>query len=370
MSPRSLQATIDEQPAIAAPAPSAGPRALARWLQLGADPTASAGETRRVVMVNTLALVSFGITLIYVSLYLFMSWWGPLALTVVALCCYGLVFQCHRSGFLQLAPRLLMATAIGHLSALSTLFLSGHAGVHLYLLVVLPFTFMTVRASDRVGRGLILSGALIGLAFCELQPLFGDPPYLVAVSKAELGIFHSVCVISLSVFLTVICASFGRELFVAQKRLKVQHARSESLLLSILPAPIAERLKADEAPIADDHAAAAVLFADVVGFTSLAATLEARDLVAILARYFVAYDHLAARHGVEKIKTIGDAYMLVGGVPTGRPDHAEAVADMALDMRDRLHTIQRPRRRLVAGSRRHPHRAGRGGRHRRPEVRV
>ena len=95
---------------------------------------------------------------------------------------------------------------------------------------------------------------------------------------------------------------------------------------------MARRLKQSDQVIADGFPAATVLFADIVGFTALAARLAPADLVALLDRVFAGWDGLAVRHGVEKIKTIGDAYMVAGGLPIPRADHAEAIADMALEM--------------------------------------
>lgn len=112
-----------------------------------------------------------------------------------------------------------------------------------------------------------------------------------------------------------------------------EQARSERLLLNVLPEVVATRLKNDEGIIADAHADVTVVFADIVGFTPLAERLAAEDVVAILDQVFARWDELAARFGVEKIKTIGDAYMVASGIPVHRTDHVEAAADMALAMR-------------------------------------
>ena len=109
-------------------------------------------------------------------------------------------------------------------------------------------------------------------------------------------------------------------------------ANSERLLLNVLPASIAERLKHHEGRIAEAHDEVTVLFADVVDFTSFAERTPPDRVVGVLDEVFSAFDDLARRHGLEKIKTIGDAYMVVAGLPEARPDHAEAMADMALDM--------------------------------------
>jgi class 3 adenylate cyclase len=104
------------------------------------------------------------------------------------------------------------------------------------------------------------------------------------------------------------------------------------LLLSILPASIAQRLKSGDARIADHFPEVSVLFADIVDFTVLSGGMSPKPLVSLLDDLFTQFDELARRHRVEKIKTIGDCYMAVCGVPDPRPDHAVALAEMALEM--------------------------------------
>jgi class 3 adenylate cyclase len=118
--------------------------------------------------------------------------------------------------------------------------------------------------------------------------------------------------------------------------LMAEQQRSEHLLLNVLPAPVATRLKQGEPVIADRFPDVTVLFADLVDFTRYAERMTAEQVVAVLNDLFTAFDRLAQRHGLEKIKTIGDEYMVAGGLPEPRPDHAEAVAEMALEMRDEV----------------------------------
>ena len=118
----------------------------------------------------------------------------------------------------------------------------------------------------------------------------------------------------------------------AESALRNEQEKSERLLLNILPEAIATRLKQEQGTIADGFAEATVLFADIVGFTKLASRVSPTELVHLLNDIFSTFDLLAERHGLEKIKTIGDAYMVVGGLPLPREDHAEAIARMALDM--------------------------------------
>lgn len=113
-----------------------------------------------------------------------------------------------------------------------------------------------------------------------------------------------------------------------------ERQRSEALLLSILPAQIAGRLKAGERPIADRHALVAVLFADIVGFTPTSQGIDPSEVIGFLNQMFTRFDRLAATLGLEKVKTIGDAYMVVGGAPTDQPDAVARIAQMARQMID------------------------------------
>ncbi len=118
----------------------------------------------------------------------------------------------------------------------------------------------------------------------------------------------------------------------AEEALRNQQEQTERLLLNILPEPTAKRLKQQPGTIADDFAEVTVMFADIVGFTQIAASLSPIELVELLNQIFSAFDRLTEKHGLEKIKTVGDAYMVVSGIPKPRADHAEAIAKMALDM--------------------------------------
>jgi class 3 adenylate cyclase len=120
------------------------------------------------------------------------------------------------------------------------------------------------------------------------------------------------------------------------RALQLEQERSERLLLNVLPAPIAARLKAGEGVIADAFPEVTVLFADLVDFTRRSQRIGPAQVVATLNELFSAFDRLAQRHGLEKIKTIGDAYMVAGGLPQPRPDHAQAVAELALAMREEV----------------------------------
>ena len=134
---------------------------------------------------------------------------------------------------------------------------------------------------------------------------------------------------------------YARRSFCDRLVLEAERRRSDALLLNVLPAAIAERLKAGEAAIADQHSEASVLFADICDFTDLSSRLSPDELVALLNEVFTGFDEVAREKGIEKIKTVGDAYMAVAGLPVPQPDHLERIADTALAMRERLGRLNR-----------------------------
>jgi class 3 adenylate cyclase len=190
--------------------------------------------------------------------------------------------------------------------------------------------------------GMILTPLVVvsvGQAFVLLLPLMVVPILIMYFNGATtFEVANAVAWLGGGVAYVVgfayVVQVINRRTFTLEQSLEVEKLRSETLLLNILPEKIANRLKSSEAIIADSFPEATVLFGDIVGFTELSARLSPNQLVALLNDLFSRFDSLAERHGVEKIKTIGDGYMVAAGVPTSRRDHAEAIAKLALDMRD------------------------------------
>ena len=187
-----------------------------------------------------------------------------------------------------------------------------------------------VLASDRAAIAVFAAYLLVLFAAAAWD--FGPGSLLFAENAALL-----------SAILFISTRYFIREREKTHRALVLEQEKSERLLLNILPAPIAERLKATGGTIADGFADASVLFADIVGFTPLSATLSPAKLVDVLNALFYAFDRLAETHGVEKIKTIGDAYMVCAGLPEPAADHAERIARMALGMRDAVEAFNKER---------------------------
>ncbi len=131
--------------------------------------------------------------------------------------------------------------------------------------------------------------------------------------------------------------TFGLLYYFLEASHQEQH-RADLLLLNVLPREIAERLKADPGPLAEHFDSATILFADIVGFTRVASGLPPLQVLELLNGLFSAFDSIVARHGLEKIKTIGDCYMIAAGVPSPRPDHAEVLVEAALKMQECVRT--------------------------------
>jgi adenylate cyclase len=164
------------------------------------------------------------------------------------------------------------------------------------------------------------------VVYAVLIPGWVDPIYELSDPTADAA-FN---LIAIGILTVAVLAYFVRQ------RDRFQ-ARSDDLLHNILPDEIAERLKDGTTMIADDFPAASVLFADIVGFTPMSATMSPAELVGLLDEIFTSFDAFAAELGLKKIKTVGDAYMVAAaGVPRTRPDHAHAIAELALRIRDHI----------------------------------
>lgn len=177
--------------------------------------------------------------------------------------------------------------------------------------------------------------------------------YLVFYQIHILDILNSTLIVFLTIpvwlvagivyFAAYIQEQTSRTVFLQQKEinrqrelLRIEGEKSEKLLHNIIPETIADRLKSSPEKIADGFNATTILFSDIVGFTPYSKTVSPEELVSVLNEIFSIFDTLTDKYGLEKIKTIGDAYMVAGGIPSPRDDHAGAIANMALDMQSEL----------------------------------
>jgi len=179
---------------------------------------------------------------------------------------------------------------------------------------------------------------LVVLGLVDQHLPSGEPPIPTPVVVT----FFVMNLAGVSLTIYAIVSYFVRERDEIHTALELEQERSERLLLNVLPRAIADRLKEGPGTIAEHHDEVTVLFADLVGFTAHTERTGPRELVAFLDELFTTFDRLADEQGLEKIKTIGDAYMVAGGLPEPRPDHAEAAAEMALSMREHLSDVPAP----------------------------
>jgi len=179
--------------------------------------------------------------------------------------------------------------------------------------------------------------AYLGLAiisgFLESRPLSSS-----SLSPTVVTIFFILNIGTVSAIAIVLLANFVNEKNRLFLLLRKEQGKSENLLLNILPKEIATILKNESRTIADQYTGASVMFADMVGFTPLSAKLAPVEMVELLNEVFSFFDSLLDKYGVEKIRTIGDSYMVASGLPRLRPDHAQALVRMAIEMRDYMAT--------------------------------
>jgi adenylate cyclase len=305
-------------------------RLVARLALVGADPHDDEDMRARKALLVLISVLILPVAALWGTLYLaFGSPVGVVPLVYFGVLLGAIVMFSRTRDFpwllrvgqvdILLAPTLSMIPLGGFLDA-------GGVGLWGILAPLGALVFSDVRSAVRwyvaflvVFLGSGLAGELIGPIWTPLPVWFTST--MLALNIAVGG--------TMMFLLLAVFASQRREALTA---LRQEQAKAENLLLNILPRSIADRLKAETQPIADQFGSASILFADVVDFTPWSERLPPAEVVGYLDHLFSHFDELAERHGLEKIKTIGDCYMVAAGVPTPRPDHARALALMALDM--------------------------------------
>ena len=309
-------------------------RITARLALVGADPEDDADLRARKVLLVLISVLILPVAALWGVLYL--AFGSPVG--VVPLLYFGVllgaiaVFSRTRDFPLLLrvgqvdillAPTLSMIPLGGFLN-------SGGVGLWGILAPLGALVFSEVGSAARwyvaylvvfLGSGIV--GEVIGPIWSPLPGWFTTTMLALNIAVGGTIVFT----------LLAVFASQRRD---ALASLRQEQAKAENLLLNILPRSIADRLKAQAQPIADQFASASILFADVVDFTPWSERLPPAAVVGYLDHLFSHFDELAERYGLEKIKTIGDCYMVAAGVPTARADHARALALMALDMLDAM----------------------------------
>ena len=314
-----------------------GDRASAHLALIGADPLDDEDTRAGKALLVLISVLILPVSLLWSILYLAFGspvGWVPLAYFATLLGAIVVFSRTRNFGQLLfvgeiailLAPTLSMIPLGGFLD-------SGGVGLWGILAPLGALVFSDVRTATRwyvaylvVFLGSGIAGELLGGVSPTVPEWFTSTMLALNVTVGGTIVFTLLA------------------LFAAQRRnalaaLRVEQAKSDSLLLNILPRSIADKLKAETQTIADQFSSASILFADVVDFTPLSERLPPAEVVGLLDHLFSYFDVLVERHGLEKIKTIGDCYMVAAGVPSPRSDHARALALMALDMQAAMSSV-------------------------------
>jgi len=309
---------------------AAAARVTARLALVGADPADDDDLRARKALLVLISVLILPVAALWGALYLALgSPVGVVPLVYFGVLLGGIAVFSRTRDFpwllrvgqvdILLAPTLSMIPLGGFLA-------SGGVGLWGILAPLAALVFDDVRSAVRwyvawvvVFLGSGIAGELIGPVWEPLPGWFTTTMLALNIAVGGAIVF-------------TLLAVFAGERSAALAALRDEQARAESLLLNILPRSIAEKLKARTQLIADHFGSASILFADVVDFTPWSERLPPAEVVGYLDRLFSRFDDLAERRGLEKIKTIGDCYMVAAGVPTPRADHAHALALMALDM--------------------------------------
>jgi guanylate cyclase len=308
---------------------------MARLARIGADPGDDADLRQKKSLLVLIAALILPVSGAWGGLYVgFGSLAGITAFIYFAVSLGSLVVFARTGRF-----RLLLVTQCLDILLAPTagqMFVGGFlpsGGVALWgiLAPLGALVFLEVRRAIRWFVAFVLVFLLTGVAGELFFPDADFPTWFPSTMLA-------LNIVGAGAIAFTLLASFAKQRNAALAALRVEQERSELLLVNILPGPIAQRLKAASQTIADHFDAASILFADVVDFTPFAQRLAPAEVVGILDQLFSHFDELVERHGLEKIKTIGDAYMAAAGVPDPSPDHARMAARLALDMREAIAT--------------------------------
>jgi adenylate cyclase len=320
--------------------PMVGPRigdwtgALAR---IGADPQDDEELRQKKALLVRLAVLIAPVSVVWGILYLaFGSWVGIAPLVYCAISVASLVVFARTKNFrflllVQLLDILVAPTAGGQM-LVGGFLPSGAVGLWGILAPMGALVFLEVRRAVRWFVAFLFVFLLTGI-LGELLFANADLPLWFTSTMLALNVVGAASIAFM------LLATFAHQRNEALSALRGEQEKSEALLVNVLPGSIAARLKATDRTIADHFDATSILFADVVDFTPLSQLLPPTEMVDILDRLFSHFDELVERHGLEKIKTVGDCYMAAAGVPDPHVDHARRAALLALDMREAVATL-------------------------------
>lgn len=305
--------------------------ALDKWVSYGTDKYEGSAR-RRIKMTNVLVTLTSALTapyIIFFSIYDLEGLIIPILLFASAAVLFQMTFflniwNPYAGGVYNLTLWISFAMTVSYL-------FSAQSGVHFFLVAGATSAIAIFGVRQNL---LSIFSISLGLGcFIYADRVFLEPaPFLNLTPTLLNAVYFSAIPAALAVIFCMVFYAFA-QMHRAERLLQQEYDYSERLLANMLPGTIAAQLKRNPGQtIANAHENVTILFADIVGFTPRATTQSAAELVKFLNKLFTRFDALATKHELEKIKTLGDAFMVAGGMPDYQEDHAEKVAHMALDM--------------------------------------
>lgn len=304
------------------------------WIDDWMPPTEGLTNRERWYCRTALLAVPFA-SLLHTGWIPLFAYWGVREMVwfnLVSAPFYAGMWVLVRRGKLALT-HVVMSAEINLHAIFAVYFVGWGAGFQYYILMWMPVGPMIVKSTWKK-FGLCLLQVLIFLGLYQFTVQGHSPAY--EINSLEIQAVNSSNIIVAFGFLTFFVAYYMDVAQRVEEALDRAHEKSEDLLQNVFPDVVAKRLKNRESTVADRFPEASILFGDLVGFTELAQEASPESLVTTLDNLFSQFDELVEKHQVEKIKTIGDEYMIVSGIPEPAPDHADHVARFALDMLEAL----------------------------------
>ena len=312
------------------------------WLDLLAPPPkpTETDFTRRRRMTRYSLGAALGLSAFYVGLSLIFNlndqsliWLNGISVACYAMGMWAASLQAH-----QIARLWLMVT-LNTQVILTTWLMADAINSSVFCFVSAALALVIFDAPEKKYRALFTAIPIIGLIITslELNPAYIDiyslPQGLLLFARVANLVVGVLCVL-------LLVGVFNREVLNAENGLVEERARSDRLLHAVLPQKIADELRKSDRMIANRHPEVTVLFADIAGFTPWSSAQEPEAVVSLLEKIFSRFDARLSHLGAEKIKTIGDAYMVVSGAPEPRADHAQVIANLALALLEEIQLVR------------------------------
>ena len=313
------------------------------WLDLLSPlPIATEADHIRRVRLTRYAL---GASVIITSFYFCLSMiillidgFAIVMVNALSLLCYGMGMWAASLQAERIARLMLMVTVNAQLAVL--IWLTGtELGIHVFCMVAAVLARVIFEEHEKMERrffigfpivSLIMALTLVNQSYIDFSSV---PPLVQSATRTSNMVFAVL-------FVLILLDVFDREILKTEASLVEERARSDRLLHAVLPEKIANQLRQSDRMIANRHPEVTVLFADIAGFTPWSSAQEPEEVVSLLEKIFSRFDARLSHLGAEKIKTIGDAYMVVSGAPEPRADHAHVIANLALALLEEIQLVR------------------------------